>query len=159
MDSKPVAIIIAIVATVGAMSGAALFATNIFAGTSTAADLLPKTVEVLYVNNTHLEGNIAFINQGSGTLKSIDGTIAIDDTEYKLTNVQSQVPPYKTLGLRGSINSGENCRPAQTVAPPANFTSCGQQFTVYPGDSVLLRISVSTTNGDVFEKLYPVTVK
>ena len=158
MDSKPVAIIIAIVATVGAMSGAALFATNIFAGTSTAADLLPKTVEVLYVSNTHLEGNIAFTNQGSGTLKSIDGIIVIDGAEYKLTNVQSQVPPYKTLGLRGSINSGENCR--QAHAPTlANFTSCGEQFTVYPGDSVLLRISVSTTNGDVFEKLYPITVK
>ena len=42
MDSKPIAIIIDIVATVGAMSGATLFATNIFAGITTATDLASK---------------------------------------------------------------------------------------------------------------------
>lgn len=157
MDSKPIAIIIAIVATVGAMSGATLFATNIFAGTTTATDLLPKTVEVLYVDQTHLEGNIAFTNQGSGTLKGVEGIIKIDDTEYKLQNVQDEIPPYKTLGLRGAIKSGEECR--AVTAQPQAFTKCNSTFTIYPGESVLLRILANTTNGDTIEKLYPITVK
>ena len=91
MDSKPIAIIIDIIATVGAMSGATLFATNIFAGTTTATDLLPKTVEVFYVDKEHLEGNISFTNQRSGTLKGIEGVIKIDDTEYQLQNVQEEI--------------------------------------------------------------------
>lgn len=157
MDSKPIAIIIDIVATVGAMSGATLFATNIFAGTTTATDLLPKTVEVFYVNKEHLEGNISFTNQGSGTLKGVEGVIKIDDTEYQLQNVQEEIPPYKTLGLRGSIFSGENCR--TTTTPGSQFSSCGKSFTIYPGESVLLRILANTTNGDTIEKLYPITVK
>ena len=153
MDSKPIAIIIAIVVTVGAMGAVAVSAGNIFAGTSTSTDLLPKTTQMFSIDSDHMEANIQFTNQGTGTLTGIVGSIEIDGLyNQTLTSRTATVEPYQTLVLTGSVKSDETTN-------IGTRTPSGDQWDVYPGESVLLRISVKTTSGDTIEKLHEITVR
>ncbi len=154
MDSKPIAIIIGIVITVGAMGSVALYATNIFAGTSTVTDLLPKTVEILSIDKDHLEANIQFTNQGTGTLQNIIGVVEVNGiTNHTLIVRTPTVEPYKTLGLSGAIKSDTGKRIDDNTA------SIASDWDVYPGQSVLLRVIAQTTSGDRIEKLHEITVR
>ncbi len=179
MDSKPIAIIIAIVVTVGAMGTAAVLAGNILSGTSTATDLLPKTVEMHSINSDHLEANIQFTNQGSGTLEKIDAWVEIDyadgsATAYHRLDVQTDtVEPYKTLVISGSVkdekvNAADDNGGVATkrvaygvvnTVIPEDASHADGYWDVYPGESILLRVIASTTSGDNIEKLHKITVK
>ena len=141
MDSKPIAIIIAIVVTIGMMGGVAVFSSNIISGTSTSNDLTPKTLEVIQIKPGQLVANIQLTNQGTGTLKNINGTITIGGNDYDLINETPIVEPFKTIVLSGSV------------------TNTTQAFEVYPGNSVLLTVEAKTTSGDIMQKIYKITVK
>ncbi len=162
MDSKPIAIILGIVITVGAMGAATVYAGNIFSGTSTSTDLIPKTVEIFSIDKDHLEANVQLTNQGTGTLQNIRGQVEVNGlTNHTLTVKTSSVGPYKTLVLSGPIRDIESAGATGkgTLIGTATSQDQASQWDMYPGQSVLLRITAETTSGDSIEKLHEITVR
>lgn len=174
MDSKPIAIIIAIVITIGAMGAVIVTSTNILSGTSGSTELLPKTVEVFSIDPDHLEVNVQMTNQGQATINGAVVRLEVSDGtktySYPLTtNVGTSadtnaIEPYKTLTISGSAKADilTGVKEITTVAYSsglADITGAAPTWTVYPGNSVLLRINANTTSGDTLFKLHEVTVK
>ena len=191
MDSKPIAIIIGIVITVGAMGSVGLYASNILTGTSTSTDIIPKTLELVQIDSDTLEANVQFTNQGTDTLIYITGTMEINDVVNNLVVRSKIVEPYERVWLSGTVEASE----AQTKATAlddvesdtANLrvfcdvteqnlkdegfsfddvtfvtpTTCasGDDWTIYPGQEVLVRLNMNTASGDQIEKLVPVIVR
>ena len=185
MDSKPIAIIIGIVITVGAMGSVGLYATNILTGTSTSTDIIPKTVELISIDKDHLEANIQFTNQGTDTLTRITATMEFEGNINNLVVKTPIVQPYERIWMSGSIDAAEattrdnafddvidvdgnaisiHCSTIDATTTPASVDSCvhtvlADQWEIYPGESVLLRLNLVTASDDQIEKLIEVTVK
>ena len=185
MDSKPIAIILGIVITVGAMGSVGLYASNILTGTATSTDLIPKTTELVQINKDTLEANIQFTNQGSDTLTRITGTMEIDGNVNFLDVRNDVVEPYERVWLSGTVESkhaitkasyitatdGVICSTFDGLTASSQVLDAGQTGTkepcvlssadwaIYPGQSVLIRLNMDTASGDQIEKLIEVTVR
>lgn len=155
MDSKPLAIILAIVITFGAMGVIVVYGGNVLSGTSTNTELLPKTLEVLSVDEDYLRANILFTNQGSNTIRSIDAVLEVENLYNYTLSANGDIEPHKTVVITGNIQDG--------VKP--NFVNLNgdpfedDNWSIFPGDKVLLRVSATTTSGDYIEKIYTIIVQ
>lgn len=181
MDSKPIAIIIAVVITIGAMGSVIVTSTNILSGTSSSTDLLLKTTDVISISPNHLEANIQITNQGQTTLDNVKAYLEIDGIyRYNITTTDN-INPYETLIISGSAKgpipkstvggstSEESAQfakygigllpPVNTIADNTAVYSANGIWGVYSGENVILRIKATTTAGDYIEKIWKITVK
>ena len=185
MDSKPIAIIIGIVITVGAMGSVGLYASNILTGTSTSTDIIPKTTELIQIDKDTLEANIQFTNSGTDTLIKLTGTMEFDGAVNFLDVRNPIVEPYERVWLSGTVESkhaitkatainsiGEPCSDFDGVTGTPQDLDSGQSLAttepcstpadgwdIYPGESVLIRLNMDTASGDQIEKLIEVVVR
>lgn len=160
MDSKPLAILIAIIITFGAMGVIAVFGGNLFSGTASNIELTPKSIEVIALNEDHLEVSILMTNQGTSTIHNVNATMEVKNYMYQLSSNPNNVESYKTLSLSGSLKDELHTAKSvigDTVYPYVN--NLPDSWNIYPGDDVWLHIHAESTSGDVIKKLYKITVK
>ena len=144
MDSKGIAVILAIVTTVGSMGIVAIYGGNSIAGSMSSTNIIPKDMQVIYVGgNNPSQASIELTNQGSTTLKNVTGIILFGDKSAKLTPLASTITSYGSIGFTGPLH---------------NYTS-DQTLEVYPGDTVLLEVSADITTGDAIQKIFKIIVK
>ena len=136
MDSKPIAIILGIVITVGAMGSVGLYASNILTGTATSTDIIPKTLELVQTDSGTLEANIQFTNQGTDTLTYITGAMEIGDAVNPLEVRSKIVEPYERVWLSG------------TVLATASYAK-DTAYQNIPSDTVDIRTHCDVTEADL----------
>ena len=148
MDSKPIAIVMSIVITVGALGAVAVFGSDALTGAMSTTSMTPKTMQILYVGaGQDAVANLVMTNQGSSSLKAgahvvlrhgghVVGTLASG----------SAVEPYGTATFSGSLND--------TTGPHANATT-----NVYPGSEVIAEFNAVTTAGELVRNLFTVIVR
>lgn len=164
MDSKPLAILLAIIITFGAMGVIVVFGGNTLTGTSTNTELLPSVLKVISIEGDRLEVNAQIKNQGSSTIDFVIATLEIDGKYGYTLGSNSYVSPFDTLIISGSAQG-----PAALINLLPEYDGIGVAnvdakvvtgiWDIYSGDKVLLRIAGQTTSGDVFERIYDITVQ
>ena len=143
MDSKPIAIVMSIVITVGALGAVAVFGGDALTGAMSTTSMTPKTMQVLYVGTAQsAEANLVVTNQGSSSLES--GAFAVlkhgGQVIGNLTSTGA-VEPYGTATFSGTLSD----------TPGA--------AKVYPGDEVIVEFNARTTSGELVRNLFTVIVK
>ncbi len=148
MDSKPIAIVMSIVITVGALGAVAVFGSDALTGAMSTTSMTPKTMQILYVGTGQdAVANLVMTNQGSSSLK--DGALVVLRHEGAVVGrlaSPAAVEPYGTATFGGSLND--------TNGPAANTTT-----KVYPGDEVVAEFSAYTTADELVRNLFTVIVR
>lgn len=164
MDSKPIAIIIGVVITIGVMGVIIIFGGNALIGASTNTELSPKSLDVISIAKDSLAVNVLLINRGSSTIDNVSAVLEIDGKyDYPLKS-NDNVSPHGTLVITGNIQG-----PATLTNLLSAYNGIGVAdadakivtgiWDIYAGDEVLLHLEGETTSGDIFEKIYEITVK
>ena len=143
MDSKPIAIVMSIVITVGALGAVAVFGGDALTGAMSTTSMTPKTMQVLYVGaGQSAEANLVVTNQGSSSLEG--GAFAVlrhDGQAIGNLTSSGAVEPYGTATFSGTLND--------TLG----------SAKVYPGDEILVEFNALTTSGELVRNLFTVIVK
>ncbi len=144
MDSKPIAIVMSLVLTVGALGAVAVFAGDTLTGAMSATSMTPKTMQVIYVGaGSGAEANLVISNQGSGALAG--GSYAL------LRNAGAAI---------GNLSHADGVAPYGTATYTGTLTdNATAATTVYPGDEIIVEINAETTSGELVRNLFTVTVR
>lgn len=148
MDSKPIAIVMSIVITVGALGAVAVFGSDALTGAMSTTSMTPKTMQILYVGTGQdAVANLVMTNQGSSSLKG--GSFVVlkhgGVTVGNLSNPDT-VEPYGTATFGGSLND--------TTGSAASMST-----KVYPGNEVVAEFSARTTADELVRNLFTVIVR
>ncbi len=142
MDSKPIAIVMSIVITVGALGAVAVFGSDALTGAMSTTSMTPKTMQILYVGAGQVAvANLVMTNQGSSSLEA-GASVALMHDGHAIGNLTSSVPaaPYGTITFGGSLNDTGAAK-------------------VYPGDEVVADFNARTTAGELVRNLFTVIVR
>lgn len=148
MDSKPIAIVMSIVITVGALGAVAVFGSDALTGAMSTTSMTPKTMQILYVGaGQDAVANLVMTNQGSSSLEA-GARVVLTHGGHVVGSLASggAVEPYGTATFSGSLND--------TTGAAANATT-----RVYPGDEVIAEFSARTTAGELVRNLFTVIVR
>lgn len=148
MDSKPIAIVMSIVITVGALGAVAVFGSDALTGAMSTTSMTPKAMQILYVGaGQDAVANLVMTNQGSSSLEG-GAHVVLRHGGALVGNLTSAgaVEPYGTATFGGSLND--------TSGPAA-----GTATKVYPGDEVVAEFSARTTAGELVRNLFTVIVR
>ena len=142
MDSKPIAIVMSIVITVGALGAVAVFGSDALTGAMSTTSMTPKTMQILYVGaGQDAVANLVMTNQGSSSLEA-NAYVVITHDGQEIGNLTSDAAaaPYGTITFGGALNDTGTAK-------------------VYPGDEVVADFNARTTAGELVRNLFTVIVR
>lgn len=142
MDSKPIAIVMSIVITVGALGAVAVFGSDALTGAMSTTSMTPKTMQILYVGvGQDAVANLVMTNQGSSSLEA-GASVLLTHDGLEIGNLTSKAAaaPYGTITFGGTLNDTGTAK-------------------VYPGDEVVADFNARTTAGELVRNLFTVIVR
>ena len=142
MDSKPIAIVMSIVITVGALGAVAVFGSDALTGAMSTTSMTPKTMQILYVGaGQDAVANLVMTNQGSSSLEA-GAYVVVTHDGLAIGNLTSTAAaaPYGTITFGGALNDTNVAK-------------------VYPGDEVVADFNARTTAGELVRNLFTVIVR
>lgn len=142
MDSKPIAIVMSIVITIGALGAVAVFAGDALTGAMSTTSMTPKAMQILYVGASESAvANLVMTNQGSSSIEG-GAYVVVSHAGHKIGSLTSAgaVEPYGTVTFGGTLN---------------DTVGAGK---VYPGDEVIAEFNARTTAGELVRNLFTVIV-